>query len=137
MISENNILGDNSSQKNQLNHCNFLQEIYFWTVQYKYPEYMVCWLLKMLSDSNFKESLAEAIISHYKCAVQLMETTTSDLDKLCSKIAKINCQFLSHEELATHMVMKFDFIKIIILNLRKEMTKILIRSTLHGKIILC
>lgn len=120
-----------SGLKNRLNHSNFLQEIVFWTVRYEFPQKMVCFLLHMLPDAAYKESLTEAFVMHYGCVAHVL-ATTRDSDTLSNHIVHISVQLFSNEALATRMVDKLGLLRIMVTSLRRMMTKILIPSTLHG-----
>ena len=41
----------------RLTHHTFLEELVFWTVKYEFPQKLVCLLLNMLPDSQYKEAL--------------------------------------------------------------------------------
>jgi E3 ubiquitin-protein ligase UBR3 len=133
MIIVNNISDGNSSQKNKLNHSSFLQEIVFWTVRYEFPQKMVCLLLNLLPDASYKEALTEAFVMHYGCVARVL-ATTQDSDTLSNHIVHISVQLFSNEALATRMVDKLGLLRVMVSSLRRMMTKILIPSTLHGKI---
>lgn len=120
-----------SGRKNKLNHSSFLQEIVFWTVRYEFPQKIVCFLLNLLPDSFYKESLTEAFVMHYGCVARVL-ATSKDSDTLSNHIVHISVQLFSNEALATRMVNKLGLLRIMVSSLRRMMTKILISSTLHG-----
>lgn len=109
-----------------------MQEIVFWTVRYEFPQKMVCFLLNMLPDAAYKESLTEAFVMHYGCVAKVL-ATTRDSDTLSNHIVHISVQLFSNEALATRMVDKLGLLRVMVSSLRRMMTKILIPSTLHGK----
>ena len=49
----------------QLTHKTFLEELVFWTVKYEFPERLVCLLLKMLPDAEYKEAFTRSFVMHY------------------------------------------------------------------------
>ena len=49
----------------QLEHKTFLEELVFWTVKYEFPEKLVCLLLKMLPDAEYKEAFTRCFVLHY------------------------------------------------------------------------
>ena len=48
-----------------LEHKSFLEELFFWTVKYEFPEKLVCLLLKMLPDTQYKEAFSRSFVTHY------------------------------------------------------------------------
>ena len=48
-----------------LEHKTFLEELFFWTVKYEFPEKLVCLLLKMLPDTQYKEAFSRSFVLHY------------------------------------------------------------------------
>ena len=42
-----------------------MEELVFWTVKYEFPEKLVCLLLKMLPDAEYKEAFTRAFVTHY------------------------------------------------------------------------
>ena len=49
----------------RLIHSSFLEELLFWTVRYEFPQKLVCLLLNMLPDQEYKELFARAFVLHY------------------------------------------------------------------------
>ena len=49
----------------ELRHHTFLEELVFWTVKYEFPEGLVCLLLKLLPDTEYKEALTRSFVRHY------------------------------------------------------------------------
>ena len=56
---------DCSTLTSQLRHTTFMEELVFWTVKYEFPEKLVCLLLKMLPDAEYKEAFTRAFVTHY------------------------------------------------------------------------
>lgn len=53
------------SLTSQLCHSTFMEELVFWTVKYEFPEKLVCLLLKMLPDAEYKEAFTRSFVTHY------------------------------------------------------------------------
>jgi E3 ubiquitin-protein ligase UBR3 len=49
----------------RLVHTTFLEELLFWTVRYEFPQKLVCLLLIMLPDAQYKEVFTRAFVCHY------------------------------------------------------------------------
>jgi len=49
----------------RLVHTTFLEELLFWTVKYEFPQKLVCLLLIMLPDQQYKEVFTRAFVFHY------------------------------------------------------------------------
>ena len=49
----------------RLTHHTFLEELVFWTVKYEFPQKLVCLLLNMLPDAQYKEAFTRAFVLHY------------------------------------------------------------------------
>ncbi len=48
-----------------------MEELVFWTVKYEFPERLVCLLLKMLPDADYKEAFTRSFVLHYSRQVLL------------------------------------------------------------------
>ena len=53
------------SLTSHLRHSTFMEELVFWTVKYEFPEKLVCLLLKMLPDAEYKEAFTRSFVTHY------------------------------------------------------------------------
>jgi hypothetical protein len=49
-------VSDCPSLQEQLVHRTFLEEMVFWTVRFEFPQRVVCLLLNMLPDNDYKVS---------------------------------------------------------------------------------
>ena len=49
----------------ELKHESLLEELVFWTVKYEFPEGVVCLLLKLLPDVEYKGALTRSFVRHY------------------------------------------------------------------------
>jgi E3 ubiquitin-protein ligase UBR3 len=52
--SDTFVPSDCPSLQEQLIHHTFLEELVFWTIKFEFPQKMVCLLLKMLEDIDYK-----------------------------------------------------------------------------------
>lgn len=59
------VFSDCTALTAQLQHKTFLEELVFWTVKYEFPEKLVCLLLKMLPDVDYKEAFTRSFVQHY------------------------------------------------------------------------
>lgn len=48
------LISDCPSLQEQLVHRTFLEEMVFWTVRFEFPQRVVCLLLNMLPDNDYK-----------------------------------------------------------------------------------
>ena len=71
-----------------LRHQSLLEELVFWTVKYEFPERLVCLLLKLLPDTNYKEALTRSFVRHYS-RVSMMLMKSHNSDKLSNRIGKV------------------------------------------------
>src|SRR5690606_38327993 len=49
----------------EFEHTTFVQELVFWMIVYKFPQKLVCFLLNMLPDCDYKEAFAQSFVQHY------------------------------------------------------------------------
>ncbi|CAB3374675.1 Hypothetical predicted protein [Cloeon dipterum] len=60
-------------------HLTFLEELNFWIVKLEFPQRIVCFLLNLLTDAEFKEAMTNAFILHYsRVAVVLARSAEPD-----------------------------------------------------------
>lgn len=114
-----------------LEHTTFLEELMFWTVDYEFPQNLVCLLLNMLPDPNYKEALTCAFVLHYSRVSMMLERST-DPDTLSNRIVHVSVQLFSNETLALRMVDQLNLLHVMVISLKYMMTKILIQNTLHN-----
>ena len=75
----------------RLVHTTFLEELLFWTVKYEFPQKLVCLLLIMLPDQQYKEVFTRAFVFHYwRMSTMLDKSGISDsLSNRCRTFSRI------------------------------------------------
>ncbi|XP_054287000.1 E3 ubiquitin-protein ligase Ubr3-like isoform X1 [Macrosteles quadrilineatus] len=111
-------------------HKTFLEELVFWTVKFEFPQKVVCLLLNMLPDPDYKEALTQAFVLHYS-RISMMLECSSDPDTLSNRVVHVSVQLFSNEALALRMVDKLNLLHVMVTSLKYMMSKILIPNTLH------
>nr|XP_033321626.1 E3 ubiquitin-protein ligase Ubr3 isoform X1 [Megalopta genalis] len=119
-----------ASLQEYLEHTTFLEELMFWTVVYEFPQQLVCLLLNMLPDPDYKEALTRAFVLHYS-RISMMLERSSDPDTLSNRIVHVSVQLFSNESLALRMVDQLNLLHVMVISLKYMMSKILIQNTLH------
>jgi len=79
------------SLQEHLVHTTFLEELMFWTVAYEFPQKLVCLLLNMLPDPDYKEALTRAFVLHYSRISMMLERST-DPDTLSNRVVHVSVQ---------------------------------------------
>ncbi|XP_031787991.1 E3 ubiquitin-protein ligase Ubr3 isoform X1 [Nasonia vitripennis] len=120
-----------ASLQEHLEHTTFLEELVFWTVAYEFPQKLVCLLLNMLPDPDYKEALTRAFVLHYSRISMMLERST-DPDTLSNRVVHVSVQLFSNESLAVRMVDQLKLLHVMVISLKYMMSKILIQNTLHG-----
>ena len=90
----------------ELRHATLLEELVFWTVKYEFPERLVCLLLKLLPDTQYKEALTRSFVRHYS-RVSMMLMKSHNSDKLSNRIVHVSVQLFSNEELGKDVEIVF------------------------------
>ncbi|BES96712.1 Putative zinc finger in N-recognin (UBR box) [Nesidiocoris tenuis] len=121
---------DIAALKVVLVHKTFLEELVFWTVKLEFPQKVVCLLLNMLPDPDYKESLTQAFVLHYS-RISMMLEKSSDPDTLSNRVVHVSVQLFSNEALALRMAQNLNLLHVMVISLKYMMVKILIPSTLH------
>ncbi|XP_075237272.1 ubr3 ubiquitin ligase isoform X2 [Lycorma delicatula] len=111
-------------------HKTFLEELVFWTVKFEFPQKVVCLLLNMLPDPDYKESLTQAFVLHYS-RISMMLERSSDPDTLSNRVVHVSVQLFSNEALALRMAEKLNLLHVMVISLKYMMSKILIPNILH------
>lgn len=119
-----------ASLQEHLQHTTFLEELMFWTVAYQFPQKLVCLLLNMLPDPEYKEALTRAFVLHYSRVSMMLERST-DPDTLSNRVVHVSVQLFSNESLALKMVDQLKLLHVMVIALKYMMSKILIQNTLH------
>lgn len=120
-----------TSLQEQLQHLTFLEELVFWTVKFEFPQKVVCLLLNMLPDPDYKEALTRAFVLHYSRIAQMLERS-ADPDTLSNRVVHVSVQLFSNEALALRMADELQLLHVMVVSLRHMMNKILMQNTLHN-----
>ncbi|XP_066151735.1 E3 ubiquitin-protein ligase Ubr3 [Euwallacea fornicatus] len=126
----NEDLRDCPSLQRNLVHKTFLEELVFWTVKFEFPQKIVCLLLNMLPDPDYKEALTRAFVLHYS-RISIMLENSGDPDTLSNRVVHVSVQLFSNESLALRMTEQLSLLHVMVVSLKSMMRKILIRNTLH------
>lgn len=121
---------DCPSLQEQLVHRTFLEELVFWTVKFEFPQKVVCLLLNMLPDPDYKEALTRAFVLHYS-RISMMLEKSNDPDTLSNRVVHVSVQLFSNESLALRMTEQLNLLHVMVVSLKYMMNKILIQNTLH------
>ncbi|KAF5282499.1 hypothetical protein FQR65_LT14269 [Abscondita terminalis] len=121
---------DCPSLQKHLTHRTFLEELVFWTVKFEFPQKVVCLLLNMLPDPDYKEALTKAFVLHYS-RISMMLECSADPDTLSNRVVHVSVQLFSNESLALRMTEQLNLLHVMVVSLKYMMSKILIQNTLH------
>ncbi|XP_044253038.1 E3 ubiquitin-protein ligase Ubr3 [Tribolium madens] len=121
---------DCPSLHKNLVHKTFLEELVFWTVMFEFPEKVVCLLLNMLPDPDYKEALMRAIVLHYS-RISMMLERTNDPENVSNRVVHASVQLFSNESLALRMTEQLNLLHVMVVSLRYMMSKILVENSLH------
>jgi len=113
----------------RLTHHTFLEELVFWTVKYEFPQKLVCLLLNMLPDSQYKEAFTRAFVLHYS-RMSLMLVKSYNSDSLSNRVVHVSVQLFSNEELALRMTDNLYLLHIMVSSLKNMMSNVLCPNTL-------
>ncbi|CAH2006795.1 unnamed protein product [Acanthoscelides obtectus] len=122
---------DCPSLQENLVHKTFLEELVFWTVKFEFPQKVVCLLLNMLPDPDYKEALTRAFVLHYS-RISMMLERSADPDTLSNRVVHVSVQLFSNESLALRMTEQLNLLHVMVISLKYMMNNILIRNTLHN-----
>ncbi|XP_017029164.1 E3 ubiquitin-protein ligase Ubr3 isoform X1 [Drosophila kikkawai] len=111
-------------------HTTLLEEFIFWTFKFEFPQTLVCFLLNMLPDQDYKEHLTRTFVMHYSRIPSVLEMSR-DPDTLSNRVVHMSVQLFSNESLALKMVNELSLLHVMIISLKLMMSKILIQNTLH------
>ncbi|XP_055371277.1 E3 ubiquitin-protein ligase Ubr3 isoform X2 [Condylostylus longicornis] len=114
-----------------LKHSTLLEEFIFWTFKFEFPQNLVCFLLNMLPDQDYKEHLTRTFVMHYSRIPTVLELS-QDPDTLSNRVVHMSVQLFSNESLALKMVEELSLLHVMIISLKLMMSKILIQNSLHG-----
>lgn len=113
-------------------HKTLLEEFIFWTFKFEFPQNVVCFLLNMLPDQDYKEHLTRTFVMHYSRIPSVLEMS-EDPDTMSNRVVHVSVQLFSNEALALKMVEELNLLHVMIISLKSMVSKILIPHTLHGK----
>lgn len=116
----------------ELLHKTLLEEFIFWTFKYEFPQNVVCFLLNMLPDQDYKEHLTRTFVMHYSRIPSVLEMS-EDPDTMSNRVVHVSVQLFSNEALALKMVEELNLLHVMIISLKSMVSKILIPNTLHGE----
>ncbi|XP_026278143.1 E3 ubiquitin-protein ligase Ubr3 [Frankliniella occidentalis] len=116
-------------QKRLVHHC-FLEELMFWNIKFEFPQKMVCLLLNLLPEPDYKEALTQALVLHYS-RISLMLERSSDPDSMSNRVVHMSVQLFSNQQLAMSMADNYDLLHVMTFTLKYMMSKLLIQNTLH------
>ncbi|XP_058830609.1 E3 ubiquitin-protein ligase Ubr3 [Topomyia yanbarensis] len=111
-------------------HKTLLEEFIFWTFKFEFPQNIVCFLLNMLPDQDYKEHLTRTFVMHY-CRIPSVLEMSNDPDTLSNRVVHMSVQLFSNESLALKMVEELSLLHVMIISMRQMMSKILTPNTLH------
>ncbi|XP_013164217.1 PREDICTED: E3 ubiquitin-protein ligase UBR3-like [Papilio xuthus] len=114
----------------RLQHNTLLDEFIFWTFKYEFPQNVVCFLLNMLPDQDYKEHLTRTFVMHY-ARIPLVLESAADPDTLSNRVVHMSVQLFSNEALALRCVQQLHLLHVMVLSLRLMMGRILVRNSLH------
>ena len=112
-----------------LTHHTFLEELVFWTVKYEFPQKLVCLLLNMLPDAEYKEAFTRAFVLHYS-RMSMMLVKSSNSDSLSNRVVHVSVQLFSNEDLALRMTDQLHLLHIMVSSLKNMMSNVLTQNTL-------
>lgn len=124
---------DCPSLQENLVHKTFLEELVFWTVKFEFPQKIVCLLLNMLPDPDYKDALTRAFVLHYS-RISMMLEKSSDPDTLSNRVVHVSVQLFSNESLALRMTEQLNLLHVMVISLKQMMSNIVIKTTLHSKL---
>uniref|UniRef100_T1JNI2 E3 ubiquitin-protein ligase n=1 Tax=Strigamia maritima TaxID=126957 RepID=T1JNI2_STRMM len=111
-------------------HKTLLEELVFWTVKFEFPQKLVCLLLNMMPDTNYKDAFTRTFVQHYGC-ISLMLVNSNDADTLSNRVVHVSVQLFSNEALTLQMANELHLLFIMVGSLRFMMSQVLIPNTLQ------
>ena len=121
-------------ENSEFTHNTFVEELLFWTVQYEFPQKLVCFLLNMLRDGEYKAHFARAFVYHYsRTSMMLANFRQADQeaggaqanankptahDLLSNCVVHVSVQLLSNESLAYKLCEEEHLLFILIASLK-------------------
>lgn len=112
----------------EFHHDTFVEEFLFWTIQYEFPQKLVCFLLNMLRDLEYKQKFARSFVYHYsRISMMLANFNNDDIniankptayDLLSNCVVHVSVQLLSNESLASKLCEEEHLLFILIASLK-------------------
>lgn len=112
-------------------HSSFLEELVFWMVKFEFPQKLVCFLLNMLPDNNYKEAFTQTFVQHYS-RISHMLTQSSDSETLSNRVVHVSVQLFSNEALSLRMTRRQHLLHVMVISLRAMMIYIVHPSSLRS-----
>uniref|UniRef100_A0A2R5LIR0 E3 ubiquitin-protein ligase n=1 Tax=Ornithodoros turicata TaxID=34597 RepID=A0A2R5LIR0_9ACAR len=111
-------------------HKSFLEELVFWMAKFEFPQKLVCFLLSMLPDPDYKEAFTQTFVQHYS-RISYMLTQSTDSDTLSNRVVHVSVQLFSNEALSLRMTQHFHLLHVMVISLKAMMSLILHQSILQ------
>ncbi|CAN7992707.1 unnamed protein product [Ixodes hexagonus] len=119
-----------TSLQPNLVHNSFLEELVFWMVKFEFPQKLVCFLLNMLPDTDYKESFTQTFVQHYSRISQML-TQSVDSETLSNRVVHVSVQLFSNEGLSLRMTQRAHLLHVMVISLKAMISLILHQSTLQ------
>ena len=113
----------------ELVHNSFLEELLFWLVKFEFPQKLVCLLLKMLPDQNYKHIFAKAFVAHYSRMSTLLDKSGIN-ETLSNRVIHVSVQLFSNEALTLKMTESLHLLHMIVFSIKNMMSTVLTLNTL-------
>lgn len=113
-----------------LKHNTFLEELVFWTVKFEFPQKLVCFLLNMLPDQNYKIAFTQTFVNHYS-RISVMLANSGSSDTLSNRVVHVSVQLFSNEDLTLKMTKEYHLLYTMIVSIKAMMDKIILQNTLQ------
>ena len=113
----------------ELVHNSFLEELLFWTVRYQFPQKLVCLLLNMLPDQQYKHLFTRAFVVHYSRMSTLLDKS-GIYETLSNRVIHVSVQLFSNEALTLKMTESLHLLHIIVFSIKNMMSSVLTLNTL-------
>lgn len=106
----------------KLEHKTFLEELFFWTLVYEFPEKLVTLFMKMLLNKDYKLALSDTFIKHYTRMCMMFEKSENP-EKLGKKVVQLNVQLFGHKELAEKMAEDSKILHVMVVIMKYMMSQ--------------
>ena len=119
------------SFETDLRHETFGDELLFWTIVYEFPQKLVCFLLNMLPNYEYKSRFAKSFVNHYSRISMMLakfrrgdespsssRSSTTAHDHLSNCVVHVSVQLFSNEPLAEKLCREDHLLHVMITSLR-------------------